>query len=486
MDVWLDPLNKGVQTLFGRYRMALKPPPLDFKAVYLGQSVSLSWSEPQNGEKPRHYNVYRNNLKIEETTSLAFSDNNLIFGSVVYAVSAVYEDFEESSFVSIALSIIKYKAPADLMAEQSENNSTQVELQWNEPVYEQTISWGSLVPSYMVGFDNKTPFYYGQRWSADEIGPLHQKTIQAIQFFPISPNTYEIYITQGEHAYKQEIADSLLQSRAMNTISLNTPFVIDGSKSLIVSIFVSQIATDYPAVCDSGPAINNKGNIIAMSTSADDLEWELLNDNEKPGTYDYNFIVAAVVSSENGELPMLNKSRATTKKNTSFINNAKTSVRKASIPNLKNDVSLRSSVPSLFPEITKYRIYKDGLAIIDVAAPITIYRDYITSSEFYYEVSAFYEIVESDKSDKAYVSIEDLFPKSAILLYPTLFEDKLTLQSSELVSRIEVLSSSGTTCLIINKPTETINTESLAPGFYFFRIIDNNKKQKVVKAIKVK
>ena len=483
MDVWLDPLNKGVKTLYGRYRFALKPAPLNFKAVYLGPSVALSWSEPQGTEQPKHYNIYRNNIKIDETDLLSFSDDNLIFGSVVYSVSAVYEDNGESSFVSTALSIIKYKAPAGFVAEQNEHHRDRIELSWNEPVYEQTIYWGTYEPAYMVGFDSKMPFYFGQRWTADEIGPLHQKTLKAIQFFPIEQNSYDIYITQGELSYRQPIADSLLKAREINTVALDSPFVIDGSKSLIMSIFVSKVATDFPAVCDNGPAINGNGNLCAMSSSTDDMEWALLNDNEEPGAYNYNFIIAGIVSSENGDLPVQHRS-INTDKGVFAINHTQTAKEK--LPITDNGVSLRSSVPALFPEITKYRIYKDGLVLVDVNAQMTTYVDNALSKELYYEVSAFYDIVESDKSEKIFITVEDESPTLPIHLFPTLFRNNLTLQTHELVTRIEVLAVSGKTCLLINNPQETINTSSLAPGLYFFRITDNNNQKKVVKAYKIK
>ena len=487
MDVWLDPLNKGVKTLSGRYRIALRPAPLNLKAVYLGPSVSLTWSEPQSPENPLYYNVYRNNAKIDETTTLSYSDNNLIYGSVVYSVSAVYEDDKESSFASTALSIIKYKAPSGFFAEQKENNPHQIELRWHEPVYEQTIFWGTLTPAYIVGFEDKTPFYFGQKWSADEIGPFHLKTIKAIRFFPIEKNTYGIFITQGENSYKQSIADSLLKSREINTIDLETPFIIDGSKSLIVSIFVSNVGTDFPAACDNGPAVSGKGNLCAISSSADDLEWELLNDNEEPGAYNYNFIISAIVSSENGKLPILNRKMDASKRNAAIMKNNTALLRKTTIPLIDNEVSLRDAVPAPFPEITKYRIYKDGLVFVELNVPTIFFVDNVVTKEIVYEISAFYDLVESDKTDKVYISIVDDPPSTpAILLFPTLFTDYMTLQDSEFVSRIEVKSVSGKTCLIINNPGQTINTSSLAPGVYFIRIIDVHSKQKTVKAIKVK
>ena len=487
MDVWLDPLNKGIKTLQGRLRKVPKPSPLNLTAVYLGPSVSLTWEAPPGDETPKTYFVYRNNAKIIETTSLTFSDTNLLFGSIVYSVSAVYEDGDESDFITTALSIIKYKAPTALQAEYPDVNINRVELSWKAPVYEQTIYWGTLEPKWRIGFESKMPFYFGQKWTADEIMPFHLRTITAIKFFPIEQNTYNIYITQGENSYRQFIADSLLKARDMNTINLDTPFVIDGSKSLIVSIFISKVDTDFPAVCDDGPVVNEKGNICALDFDDDDIEWELLNDNEEPGTYNYNFIISAIVSSESGDLPVQTESKPVVTRSPEQTANHHAFTRKTPIPLTENEVSLRNAVPAPFPEITKYRIYKDGSFYEDISPTTTNFLDTDITKDVFYEVSSFYNLVESDKSDKVFVTVIDIdLPDSSLLIYPTLFTNYVSLRGYESVSRIDVLTSSGRTNMVVTHPGEQIDTSSLARGLYFFRITDIHKKQKVIKAIKIR
>ena len=459
MDVWLDPLNTGVKTLFGRFLKEPKPMPRNLKAVNLGNSVSLTWDAPQGNETPIGYNIYRNNIKIDETNVLDYVDNTPPTGSILYSVSAVYDNNEESDFVTSTLYFIKYSAPFALKVEPQNNSNNSVELSWNAPRYEQTIYWGTLTPSFLIGFEEKMPFYFGQLWSADEIEPLHQKTMKAVQFFPVERNAYEIYIIQGEHIYRQPVEASSLKPREINTVNLSAPFEIDGSMSLIVSIYTTQSAAELPAACDEGPAVNGKGNIC----SVDGIEWFQLNDGKEPGAYDYNFIVSAIVSSESGNLSVLSK-------NTD-----------AYIP---QTVSLRSSVPASFPEITKYRVYRNGSYLKEVGASQTSCMDTDLSGTVYYQVSAFYDRLESEKSDSIFftVAIADI----SILLYPAPFHDYLTLQGYENVSRIEAVSVSGLVLLVVNNPEQEINTASLSPGIYFFRIYDLNNKLKVIKTIKTR
>ncbi|MDR1380703.1 MAG: trypsin-like serine protease, partial [Tannerella sp.] len=108
MDVWLDPAGSGVQTLAGRFRRVFKPVPLNVRAVNLGRSISLSWDAPSGAERPASYNVYRNNQRIGNATSTTFTDGGPTVGSLVYSISAVYEDGEESPFASTTVSFVEF------------------------------------------------------------------------------------------------------------------------------------------------------------------------------------------------------------------------------------------------------------------------------------------------------------------------------------------------------------------------------------------
>jgi len=505
MDVWLDPLNTGVKTLSGRFRKELKPPPTNLKAVNMGNSISLTWSAPISVEKPKFYTIYRKNTKISETAALGYVDKTVLEGSVTYAVSAVYGNDEESAFATVTLLLSKYKAPSDLKATRQNASSTQIDLSWKPPMYEQTIYWGTLLPTYIIGFDERTPFYFGQQWTAEEIKPLNKKTITAIQFFPIDKNVYEIYIKQGDQTYRQPIAAASLKPMTLNTIDLNTPFVIDGTKTLIVSIYISKVGTDYPAVCDNGPAIDGKGNIC----SGDGLEWFRLNEDEDPDEFDYNFVITAIVSSEKGATVIQKKSFEYQKsfEHQKFLEHQKSFEHPPCPPSkgelgvrLKGELGvlakgesleeqplvLRSSEPAAFPEITKYRVYRSGSFYKDVPAPETSVTDIFIINSVYYEVSAIYDIIESEKSEKVSITLVGIerVATDGVTIVPIPFTDIVTVQGHEQVSRIDVISVSGQVCLSVNHPPQQLNTSSLAPGLYFFRICDIHNNQKVIKAIK--
>lgn len=484
MDVWLDPLGKNVQTLSGRFHKILRSSPQELKVANLGNNISLTWKAPADDDDPIRYNIYRNNTKLEETTALFFLDEAPIEGSLVYSVSAVYENGEESAFAVVTISYVKYLPPSGLVAQRKGAMNNEVQLNWNAPLYEQTIFWGTTDKSYAIGYDDNPSFYYGQKWSVEEISPLHEKTITAIQFVPLSGNTYEVYISQGERSYKQAIKFSVSDSEDLYTVHLETPFVIDGTKSLIVSVYAATSRSGFPAVCDDGPVVDGKGNVVSF----DGKEWGKLYKESSPGAYDYNFIVTAVVSSESGVLSAEQSNivadRSAEIKISDFPVRPRISALSATMNELRS-VSAQSSMPAAFPEVTKYRIYRSGSPHKEVSTSIQSYIDKTMMNSYYYEVTAIYDNIESEKSNRANIfTVGTDYLDTEIDIYPTRFSRIISLKGFDAVSRVEVFAVSGKRSLVVDHPDETIDTSSLSPGLYFFCITENNGRQKVVKAIK--
>jgi hypothetical protein len=486
MAYWLDPLNTNVLTLQGQLRTVLKPAPVNLTAINQGNSIYLSWETPEDSETAPvvYYNIYKNNTKIGESTSLYYVDNEPLEGSSLYSVSAVYADNNESSFVSVSISHVEYKAPSDLKAERVTKSN--VKLTWLTPEYEQTIYWGSLGIAHGLGFVNNKPFYFGQTWSSTEISPLSNHLLKAVQFIPISGNRYEIYISQGENVYRQSIESSSLTEKKLNIISLNTPFVLSGTKSLIVSIYVSTVGTDYPASCDEGSAVDGKGNIY----SSDGVTWNKLYDESTPDKYNYNFIVSAIISSHkdnpvNVTTMSKNKSDIAIKPADNTLSIRTSSVQSNSA---YTNTSLRSSQPAAFPEISYFLLYRSRSPYKRIDASLNTYVDNVILSNEFYHLSAFYSTnVESEKSNRADISVVDLRNiNDSVDIFPTLFRNSVLIKGYEYTSHIEVVSISGKVCLNRTSPEQYMDTSSLSPGVYFFRIFgDNNKLLHVVKTIKV-
>ncbi|MCD7977963.1 MAG: hypothetical protein LUG51_12730 [Tannerellaceae bacterium] len=59
MDVWLDPLNKGVETLNGMNQLTRKAAPDNLSVSYSQQQVVLEWKAPTVDGSPSGYYIYR-------------------------------------------------------------------------------------------------------------------------------------------------------------------------------------------------------------------------------------------------------------------------------------------------------------------------------------------------------------------------------------------------------------------------------------------
>ena len=478
MDLWLDPVKSGVEVLAGRFYQSQTPNPFNLKAVVQAQTVILTWGAPSSG-KPQKYNVYNNNIRIGETTSLTFTDQTPQFGTQTYSVSAVYENGNESDFISETVTVIEYRAPTDVSV--SYTTTRQIAILWEMPVYEQTIYWGGNTAAYQISITRNSPYYFGQTWSRSEISPFHKRTIVAVQFVPIRNSMYEIYIVQGKRIYQQEVSNQI--NGQINTIQLDTPFVIDGTENLIVSMFVSTVSSgenDYHAVCDGGPAVQGKGNIYSF----DGQNWSNLYDEiNEPNRFNYNFFVSAVVSSVENDIPV-----STNRLSGPEMTFTKTAWADKRITTLSQEVMMRSVRPTEFLEPTSYCIYRDDIKIETVPPVPRRYIDTPPIKETTYQVSALYDNEEGQRSEPvSFVPVDTVPDPTNIRIFPNNFTNQVELIGFENVSRVEVYSATGALFLRIDNPENLIRTESLHPGIYFFRIYtDNAQTRKVVRGIKLR
>jgi hypothetical protein len=474
MSVWLDPLETGAETLAGRYHKEIKPTPSDLYALDQGQAIYLSWKTPAGKTDVEKYNIYRNNLKLSETAGWSYLDRDALNGQNTYSLSAVYSDGEESPFVTVSISFVKYKAPTGLQAVRT--TQSRVKLSWEHPVYEQSIYRGTLYKTYGWGMEDGRPFYFGQKWQSDELTPLHLNTVKAVRFIPVRGNTYQIYIRQGERQYRQDAGNSTLEYDVLNTVNLSEPFVIDASQDLTVAIYVSSAGSDAPASCDYGPAAGGKGNIF----SGDGITWHTLHDENHPDEPDCNFIVAAVVSSEKGSVTPARSAAVragkTVPQNRSILNNP-----------LPAAAGLQSSAPAPFPQVTRYKIYRLGSSYHTLDGTETSYMENVSSNHYTYEVSAIYGETESPKSNWTGIStvaVENI--NDSVDIFPSAFSKNVYFRGFEYATRLEIISANGRICMRLKNAGQTVDVSSLIPGVYFFRIYgDNNKILKTVKTIKV-
>lgn len=350
-------------------------------------------------------------------------------------------------------SLINYKSPTHVRSEVT--SSSDVLIQWKAPVYTKRIGWGTYTSYIGIGYQG-TPFYFGQRWEPEDLKNIHKKTLTSVLFIPVPNVNYAIYIQQGERTYRQEIDHTT--AYRWNTIELATPYTIDAGQELIISIYAQKYSRSvYPASVDEGPAINGKGNLISF----DGKKWEYLQDNE----LDNNFLLSVIVSSEEGEL----------------------SASPSAITNNLMKTTETSSEIEAFPVITGYNIYKNDIKLASVPASERAYTDqHMIAGNHIYSVSALY----NDKESKAEKAVTEIMVNSEIIagiddvnIYPALFKDQIQIQNHQNVKCIEIYSADGKMIRKINHTAEWIETGSISPGIYFFKLM-TDKKVKTVRGIK--
>lgn len=337
------------------------------------------------------------------------------------------------------------------------------------------IYWGNGTAYLSLGF--KQPFYFGQRWNKEDLKPLHGHLVESVSFIPTSGSSYTLNIIQGKRKYVQKLTN--LPFDKLIEIPLKEPFVIDASQELIIAFHAeAKLSTAYPAVMDEGPAVNGKGNLISF----DGETWEYLYEPSENENYDFNFFLAATVSSKTKDIPTIKT-----------VSNDTTLLSKSSAMPILTRISevgssLRSSQASAFPTITGYNIYRNGSKIGNVPNKfITQYIDkQAPTGSILYQVSTLYGKDESKKADadkEVNVGNEKII-LSETTISPTVFTDQVELFGNEKVDLLEVITLDGKTVIRQKNPGKIVYTGSLSSGIYIFRIHTDGK-AKTMKAQKI-
>lgn len=465
--------HTGKTQLAGRYATAPKAMPTDLTSVYQNGEVLLKWKAPVSAsEKPEQYNVYRNNILIGRTFSTSYIDKEPETGIQSYSVSASYTDNKESAVATTSIYVYELKIPTDVTTSTDGKN---ILVKWKEPIYQQMIYWGNGTAYLSLGF--KQPFYFGQRWNKEDLKPLHGHLVESVSFIPTSGSSYTLNIIQGKRKYIQKLTN--LPFDKLIEIPLKEPFVIDASQELIIAFHAeAKLSTAYPAVMDEGPAVNGKGNLISF----DGETWEYLYEPSENENYDFNFFLAATVSSKTKDIPTIK----TASNDTTLLSKSSAMPILTRISEVGS--SLRSSQASAFPTITGYNIYRNGSKIGNVPNKfITQYIDkQAPTGSILYQVSTLYGKDESKKADadkEVNVGNEKII-LSETTISPTVFTDQVELFGNEKVDLLEVITLDGKTVIRQKTPGKIVYTGSLSSGIYIFRIHTDGK-AKTMKAQKI-
>ena len=135
--------------------------------------------------------------------------------------------------------------------------------------------------------NQQIPFYFGQRWTTDDLQEIDGYTLESVTFLSVEGATYSLHIDQENFSYQQKIdptdKDQIIE------VKLLKPVTIKKDAALTVSIYAESY-TNSPAATDNAVPITQKGNIY----STDGQNWKTLTQHSDK---DHNFFLQVGISS---------------------------------------------------------------------------------------------------------------------------------------------------------------------------------------------
>lgn len=396
IDKYLDPTGSGAEYLDGRYATPPKAVPEQVSAQWLPQEQKavISWKSPQGTEQPIRYKIYRNKTYIDTTSTTSFSETALPVGIHHYEVTAIYADSKSSDPGNTA-SIYIYDTlpPENPSVKRIEENELQIK--WQMPVSQQKIFWGNGTSHYRIQLrdkdDNQIPFYFGQRWTTDELQEIDGYTLESVTFLSVEGTTYSLYISQGSYTYQQKITPT--DNDQIVEVQLHKPFTIVKDHSLTVALYAESY-TSSPAATDNGVPIEQKGNIY----STDGKNWKSLSQYSSKS---YNFFLQAGITSRKKDyIPQQNETVSDRNDNTM----ESLQIKWESIPGSelirRANPKICSSIPIRFNE-PDFRIFRDNTNITPELTSDTILTDkgLVQGKTYAYTIEAIYPDGMSAKSN---------------------------------------------------------------------------------------
>lgn len=268
-------------------------------------------------------------------------------------------------------------------------------LQWQPPSgggVGEWIQWDAGVNNGNgIGLTNGGTFYVASHWTQADLASYYGMSLSKISFFPNGDPIaiYQLYVWKGPNAVNQIMTQpvgSFIVDQ-WNEVTLNSPVLINSGDELWFGYSVTHNPGTWPAGCDDGPAISERGDMISM----DGVVW-----NSMGITYglDYNWNLAGFVESTDktiSEKPMVK----------TIINPAPSSFIAS------KDFGKQSGIPVKFnPSTGKaflgYRVYKNSQFLAFTINTYYLEEDLVWGSYIYY-VTALYDEGESVPSNSFWI-----------------------------------------------------------------------------------
>ena len=272
-----------------------------------GFNVTLNWTA---GEGASSYNIYRNNVLLDNTTSTTYTDN-INYGTYSYYVKS--KDANGSQSLSSNTVVVSIEpVPTNLTATLNGNNA---DLAWTEPEWsapqtgDEILTYGNGSLNSRFGVTNAKG-YYGHRYPVSMLS--FNKVLFKVSFYATATGDFAVYVYSATSGNTKP--QNLLFTKSVTTASTGwcdidfgtEEFIhIDNSKDLWVFIYDPE-GKEYPMGAEA--STNDDGSYFSAQEANGPTSWVgnasgtmlirtyITDDSFQYNLYDNNTLVASNLS----------------------------------------------------------------------------------------------------------------------------------------------------------------------------------------------
>ena len=274
------------------------PRPLNLTGKAGKASVTLNWTKGNGSATAEGFNVYRDNVKVNDTPvkEMTFTDTKLVYGAYTYKVTALYAGGKESAKSdSITVSVAdgaQYYAPLHLNAAISHNRD--VTVSWQSPLadsgHRDTLTWANGKNADQIGLDGGGYFYAGSKWEPADIVKYRNKKVASVSVELVNNCTYLALriMKDGNVIYKKQYKGSLVFDGTFTDIPVDDDITLEPGHTYLFGLQIMNDDGVNPLSIDDGKAVNGKGNLL----STDGTNWFSAAESGIAGNFNIRINVA--------------------------------------------------------------------------------------------------------------------------------------------------------------------------------------------------
>jgi hypothetical protein len=392
-------------------------------------------------------------------TQVKFNSAGLDFGT--YTGSVIFNNNSSTPVVTVPVTLIVEQdcllpPPTDLTLQQTGYSPNVVQLTWVAPEEPGgVIRWDNGINNDGIGLVDGGTFAVAAKWNPDQLTQHVGLYLKQVDIFPRSATaTYIIKVWTSATVSQPVVSQSAtVVSEQWNTITLTNPVQIEAGKPLYIGYETTHGVSEYPAGCDSGPAIANFGDLISTGGGA----WVSMSTQFG---LNYNWNIAGIIDiGTDGAAPAV-PIVITPNPDVSYGSPVAGNLGK---PNNAKWVNNSRA-------LVGYDIKRDGQVIGSVGPTVTTYTDSnVQGGARIYNVGAHYtECTAWSDPAAIYVFVTELSPDATTLrIYPNPASETVNIESIT-IKQIIIVNNLGQ--VVYDSPFNNdyvqINTSNLRKGMY--------------------